>query len=392
MTSRGTCLPARNNYTVAITHKAIGGGTVSPAPGITTSTPRSQDASATASNSNGQLLVQLANFPLGTTYYFCHSGTGYPTGGSIASHSSVDVTSPNENLGALCSGSGNFWIGFQATDGNDYYSNQITLGMTNASATSSGNQLLVQLANFPLGTTYYFCHSGTGYPTGGSIASHSSVDVTSPNENLGALCSGSGNFWIGFQATDGNDYYSNQITLVAVNPPAATATPSGSQLVVQLANFPLGTTYYFCHSGTGYPTGGSIASHSSVDVTSPNENLGALCSGSGNFWIGFQATDGNDYYSNQITLVAVNPPAATATPSGSQLVVQLANFPLGTTYYFCHSGTGYPTGGSIASHSSVDVTSPNENLGALCSGSGNFWIGFQATDGNDYYSNQITLG
>lgn len=85
-------------------------------------------AFATASNSNGQMLVRLANFPLGTTYYFCHSGTGYPTGGTIASHSSVNVTSPSQNLGALCSGSGNFWIGFQATDGHDYYSNQATLG------------------------------------------------------------------------------------------------------------------------------------------------------------------------------------------------------------------------------------------------------------------------
>jgi hypothetical protein len=70
----------------------------------------------------------------------------------------------------------------------------------------------------------------------------------------------------------------------------------------------------------------------------------------------------------------------------------LANFPLGTTYYFCHSGGGFPTGGVIASQGSVDVTSPGENLGVLCSGSGNFWIGFQATNGSDYYSNQVTLG
>lgn len=85
-------------------------------------------ASATASNSNGQMLVRLANFPLGTTYYFCHSGSGYPTGGAVTSHGSVNITSPNQTFGALCSGSGNFWIGFQATDGHDYYSNQVTLG------------------------------------------------------------------------------------------------------------------------------------------------------------------------------------------------------------------------------------------------------------------------
>jgi hypothetical protein len=212
-------LTGKDHYTIAITRKAVGGGTVSSALPPTTSAPPSQGgqpATATASNSNGQLQVQLANFPLGTTHYFCHSGTGYPSGGSIASNGSVDITSANENLGALCSGSGNFWIGFQGTDGHDYYSNQVTLAAASppaATATASGSQLVVQLANFPLGTTYYFCHSGTGYPTGGSIASHSSVDITSPDQNLGALCSGSGNFWIGFQGTDGHDYYSNQVTL-----------------------------------------------------------------------------------------------------------------------------------------------------------------------------------
>ena len=109
-------LTGKDHYTVAITHKAVGGRTVSSALPPTTSAPPSQGGqSATASNSNGRLLVQLANFPLGATHYFCHSGTGYPTGGSIASNSSVDITSANENLGALCSGSGNFWIGFQGT-------------------------------------------------------------------------------------------------------------------------------------------------------------------------------------------------------------------------------------------------------------------------------------
>jgi hypothetical protein len=170
-------------------------------------------ASATVSNSNGQMLVRLSNFPLGATHYFCHSGSGYPTGGSISSQGSVSITAPGESLGALCSGSGNAWIGFQGTDGHDYYSNQVILGTTSAAASASGGQMLVQLANFPLGTTYYFCHSGSGYPTGGTIVSHSSVDVTSAGEDLGALCSGSGNSWVGFQGTDGHDYYSNQVTL-----------------------------------------------------------------------------------------------------------------------------------------------------------------------------------
>jgi hypothetical protein len=347
-------------------------------------------ASVAASNSDGQLQVQLANFPLGKTYYFCHSGSGYPTGGDITGNSWVDVTSPGEYLGTLCSGSGNFWIGFQATNRQDYYSNQVTLGDPAAAATGSGSQMTVQLSNFPLGTTYYFCHNGSGYPTGGAITSHSSVDVASPNENLGTLCSGSGNFWIGFQATDGHDYYSNQVTLTGATP-STTVTASGGEMTVQLSNFPLGTTYYFCHNGSGYPTGGVITSHSSVDVTSPDEYLGTLCSGSGNFWIGFQATNGQDYYSNQVTLTGATP-SATVTASGGELLVQLANFPLGTTYYFCHNGSGYPTGGAITGNSSVDVTSADEDLGALCSGSGNFWIGFQATDGHDYYSNQVTLG
>jgi hypothetical protein len=183
------------------------------------SKPAAGPVGVTASNSDGQLLAQLANFPLGKTYYFCHSGSGYPTGGTIASSGSVSVTSADQNLGTLCSGSGNYWIGFQGTDGHDYYSNQVTLGTASApatgtaTATASGSQLQVQLANFPLGTTYYFCHSGTGYPTGGTIASNSSVNITSADENLGTLCSGSGNFWIGFQGTDGHDYYSNQVTL-----------------------------------------------------------------------------------------------------------------------------------------------------------------------------------
>ena len=70
-----------------------------------------------------------------------------------------------------------------------------------------------------------------------------------------------------------------------------------------------------------------------------------------------------------------------------------SGFPLGTTYYFCHAGdpSGYPTGGSVTSHGQFAVTSPNETVGPLCTGSGNTWIGLQATDGHHYYSNEITL-
>ena len=167
---------------------------------------------------------------------------------------------------------------------------------------------------------------------------------------------------------------------------------------VQLNNFPTGLTYYFCHSGdgSGYPTGGTVVSHSSVTIASPSQSFAGLCSGSGNFWIGFQGTDGHDYYSNQVNLVPPPPPSpsATASNSGGQMSVQLSNFPTGLTYYFCHSGdgSGYPTGGTVTSHSSVTIASPNQSIGGLCSGSGNFWIGFQGTDGHDYYSNQVTLG
>ena len=128
-------LTGKDHYTIEITHRAV----VSGRGGVPASGP-----SAAASNSNGQLLVQLTNFPLGTTYYFCHAGSGYPTGGSIASNGSVDVTSPDEYLGAMCSGSGNFWIGFQATNGNDYYSNQVTLGGTQAPAAyQAGRQVTI---------------------------------------------------------------------------------------------------------------------------------------------------------------------------------------------------------------------------------------------------------
>ena len=256
------------------------------------------------------------------------------------------------------------------------------------SVSNSGGQLAVQLSNFPLGTTYFFCHSGSGYPTGGTVTSNPPVNVTSPNQSFTA-CPGTGNFWIGLQGTDGHDYYSNQVTLAPAPPASVSVSPSGSQLAVQLSNFPLGTTYFFCHSGSGYPTGGTVTSNPPISVTSPNQSFTA-CSGTGNFWIGLQGTDGHDYYSNQVTL-APPPPSVSVSPSGNHLAVQLSNFPLGTTYFFCHSGSGYPTGGTVTSNPPVSVTSPNQSFTA-CTGSGNFWIGLQGTDGHDYYSNQVTIG
>ncbi|WP_270886578.1 GDSL-type esterase/lipase family protein, partial [Pedococcus sp. 5OH_020] len=42
--------------------------------------------SISVSNNNGQMAVQLANFPTGVSYFFCHTGTGYPTGGTVPNH------------------------------------------------------------------------------------------------------------------------------------------------------------------------------------------------------------------------------------------------------------------------------------------------------------------
>lgn len=84
--------------------------------------------SVSASNNNGQLAIQLSNFPLGVSYFFCHAGSGYPTGGSVPNHGSFNVTSPNQSWSSgLCAGSGNYWIGVQATNGQSYYSNQVAL-------------------------------------------------------------------------------------------------------------------------------------------------------------------------------------------------------------------------------------------------------------------------
>ena len=112
-------------------------------------------------------------------------------------------------------------------------------------------------------------------------------------------------------------------------------------------------------------------------------------------WIGFQGTDGADYYSNQVVIDVLPSPGAAATVFGSngQMSLQLTNFPTGVTYYFCHAGSPsqYPYGGSIIGHGQLNVSSPNGTYGPLCAGGGNAWIGVQGADGHDYYSNEITL-
>jgi hypothetical protein len=279
--------------------------------------PPTPGASVSASNNNGQMIVQVTGFPQGTTYYFCHSGnpSDYPTGGTVTSHGQINVTAPNQSFnGGLCSGRSNAWIGLQATDNHDYYSNQVDLQQpptpgASVSASNNNGQMIVQFTGFPQGTTYYFCHSGnpSDYPTGGVVTAHGQVNITSPNQSFASgLCSGRGNAWIGIQASDNHDYYSNQVDLYAPPTPGASIAVFGSagQMSLQVTGFPTGTTYYFCHAGdpSQYPTGGSIIGRGQVNVSGPDQTFGSLCSGAGNAWIGVQATDGHDYYSNQIIL------------------------------------------------------------------------------------------
>jgi hypothetical protein len=172
-------LTGKDNYTIAITHKAAASGAGS---GPSSGPTAASQPSAAASSSNGQLVVQLADFPRGTTYYFCHSGSGYPTGGSIASNGSVDVTSPNENLGALCSGSGNFWIGFQATNGQSYYSNQVTLeGTTQTSppppSTAYQAGLQVTIASQATGGVSGHTGPANSYSTGPTHPANSPISI-----------------------------------------------------------------------------------------------------------------------------------------------------------------------------------------------------------------------
>src|SRR5437588_248724 len=112
-------------------------------------------------------------------------------------------------------------------------------------------------------------------------------------------------------------------------------------------------------------------------------------------WIGFQGTDGHDYYSNEVVMDVAATPGGSVAISGinGQMALQLTNFPIGTNYYFCHQGDPpqYPYGGAIVANGRLDTSSPYGTYGPLCSGSGNAWIGVQGADGHDYYSNEITL-
>jgi len=278
--------------------------------------------SIVAGNNNGQMSVQLVNFPLGTSYYFCHAGdpSAYPTGGSIASHGSFTVSSPNQSWSSgLCSGSGNFWIGIQATDSNSYYSNEVTLSAVPPSISIGNNdgQMTVQLANFPLGTSYFFCHNGaaSAYPTGGAIANHGSFTVSSPDQSWSSgLCSGTGNFWIGIQATDGNSYYSNQAVLGPPPVIATTGLPGGvlAKPYSATVKASAGTDSYrwSITSGT-LPKGLSLAAASGLITGTPKA--------SGSFTVVIKVTDADhSTASRKLTLgIAALAVRTTALPAGT---------------------------------------------------------------------------
>ena len=277
--------------------------------------------SVSISNNNGQMAVQVRQFPTGNTPYFCHAGNSseYPTGGTVTGRGQVNITSPNQNWSSgVCTGghNTNMWIGFQGTDGHDYYSNQTIIDVAarpgaSVSVANNNGQMLVQVAGFPTGTTPYFCHAGSSseYPYGGVITARGQVGIASANQSWASgLCSGghNTNMWIGFQGTDGHDYYSNQVVIdVAATPGAKAAVfGSSSQMSLEISGFPTGRNYWFCHQGdpSQYPYGGAVIGRGHIDVGSPNGTYGPLCSGSGNAWIGVQGADGHDYYSNQISL------------------------------------------------------------------------------------------
>ena len=201
-------------------------------------------------NANGQMTVQLTNFPTGTGHFFCHSGlpSSYPTGGTVGPNTQFTISSPNQSWSSgFCSGSGNYWLGVQAPGGPSVYSNQVILGSGGTPSLIVGNangQMTVQLTNFPTGTGHFFCHSGlpSSYPTGGTVGPNTQFTISSPNQSWSSgFCSGSGNYWLGVQAPGGPSVYSNQVILGSGGTPSTTppttpptfteiAGPKGSHL------------------------------------------------------------------------------------------------------------------------------------------------------------------
>ena len=175
-------------------------------------------------DSPGALTVNTYGISVGPATLYCHVGSlnDPDTGGQVTDLGTYNLpaTGRDTTFTATSCGSGTQWMGIIAANGIIRYSNRLAVGdgtgPVSILAGNSDGQMTVQLVNFPLGLSYYFCHVGdpSGYPTGGSIASHGSFTVTSPDQSWpSGLCSGAGNTWIGIQATDGISYYSNQVAL-----------------------------------------------------------------------------------------------------------------------------------------------------------------------------------
>ena len=216
-------------------------------------------ASATVTSSSGQLLVQLSNFPRGTTYYFCHAGSGYPTGGTIASHGSVDVTSSGQYLSAMCSGSGNFWIGFQATDGHDYYSNQVTLTAAAEPPYQAGRQVTID--NHATGGVSGHTGPGNSYPAG----------PTRPvNSALGIVCYVNGQSITGpydtttlWDLADDGYYYTDAWLFTGINGPAV---PPCAMKTVTVDSHATGGVSGHTGPGNSYAAGPTHAANTAITI------------------------------------------------------------------------------------------------------------------------------
>jgi hypothetical protein len=172
---------------------------------------------------------------------------------------------------------------------------------------------------------------------------------------------------------------------------------SGGEFTIETFGIATGPAAVYCHVGpAGDPTGGTVTYLGKYTIdAADNLAIKVPFCGSGTQWVGIIASDGIIRYTGPVTIGSSAPPGIVTIDNNGQMTVQLDNFPLGLSYYFCHAGdpSGYPTGGTITGHGSFTVSSPSQSWSSgLCSGSGNYWIGIQATDGNSYYSNETILG
>jgi hypothetical protein len=105
--------------------------------------------------------------------------------------------------------------------------------------------------------------------------------------------------------------------------------------------------------------------------------------GRGNAWIGIQATDGADYYSNQVNLGAAATPGANANifANHRQIYLQATGLPDGTAYFFCHAGnpSDYPTGGKVTNHGAFTTRQCLSKLGVGLRESARTWPASCAT-------------